>query len=93
MIPQENGFLVSFNIGRHRALQLGANQLFGVIPENVATDTSRQLQDENNDHEHGKGQHHAVVFPNCTTASEERNDEDDYSDGDEESGHGKELVR
>ena len=58
----------------------------------VGSNTSSNLHQEDDTQEDGKGEGHAVVFLDCSTASKESNKEDDASNNDEEDRSGKEGI-
>lgn len=93
MIPNVDNVPFLRNVLLHRSLQLLSHQFFRVVPQDVSTDSSGHLQNKHNDHQHSKGEDHAIILPDSTTASEEGDKEDNNSDGDEERGNGEKLVR
>ena len=58
----------------------------------VGSNTSSNLHQEDDTQEDGKGEGHAVVFLDGSTASKESNKEDDASNNNEEDRSGKEGI-
>lgn len=93
VIPEIDNFAVRIHVLLHRAAQALADQVGRVVAQNVATNAGRHLQDEDQHHQHGERQHHAVVLADRATTSEEGDQEDDDADGDQKGGHREELAR